>query len=347
MSFKIIIITAEKENAAGSGFSMLPHKIAGKTVLQHVTDAAQLSGAQEIVTIAENADKLPEGFFYAECNVAVIYGNMPLMTPERMETLAHTYTTEESLLHEIKCKTHKPNEEMQEQFFAVKNRIDLAKAAAIMQKRINEQHMLSGVTMINPEQTYIDCGVTIGTDTIIYPNVIIEGDTVIGENCTIGANSKITNMVIGNYVKIENSTLTSSSIGDFTTVGPYAYVRPNCKIGEHVKVGDFVETKNSVIGNNTKMSHLTYIGDADVGENINFGCGTVMVNYDGKNKARVTIEDNAFIGCNSNLIAPVTVSEGAYIAAGSTITADVPKKSLAIARARQIIKTNWTDKRDI
>lgn len=338
MNFKVIILTSEKENNKN---------IMGKTVLQHVIDAAQSCGAQECAVIRKDAEELPDGFFDGDCRVSVIFGNMPLITPEGIEMLARKYATEASLLEEIKNKTQKPNIEMQEQFTAVYNNIDLAYATAVMQRRINERHMLDGVTIINPFQTYIDCGVKIGAYTVIEPNVIVAGDTVIGGNCVIGANSKLTDMSVGNYVKIENSTLTSSSVGDYTTVGPYAYVRPNCKIGEHVKVGDFVEVKNSVIGNNTKMSHLTYVGDADIGENINFGCGTVMVNYDGKNKARVKIENNAFIGCNSNLIAPVTVSEGAYVAAGSTITDDVPERTLAIARARQVIKTNWKDKRDI
>lgn len=344
MSFKIIIIALEEDNALQSGFPMLQHTIAGKTVLQHVIDAARSSGAQEIAVLGRSMDELPDGFLNGESNVAVICGNMPLVTPEGIKSLAveHTVQTIAEAIHNIPRTM-----DGDEQFFPVDTRVDLAKATAIMQSRINERHMLNGVTVINPAQTYIDSSVEIGADTIVYPNAVIEGTTVIGENCVIGPNSHITNMSIGNHVKIENSTLTDSTIGDYTTVGPYAYVRPNCKIGEHVKVGDFVEVKNSIIGNNTKMSHLTYVGDANIGEGINFGCGTVIVNYDGKNKYRVTIENNAFIGCNSNLIAPVTISEGAYIAAGSTITDDVPKKTLAIARARQVLKTDWKDKRNL
>ena len=133
----------------------------------------------------------------------------------------------------------------------------------------------------------------------------------------------------------------NSQIGNETAVGPFAYVRPGSNIGQHVKIGDFVEIKNTNLGDNTKVSHLTYIGDSDVGQNINFGCGTVTVNYDGKNKFRTVIEDNAFIGCNSNLVAPVTIRKGAYVAAGSTITDDVPEESLALARARQVVKEGW------
>ena len=135
-----------------------------------------------------------------------------------------------------------------------------------------------------------------------------------------------------------------SNIGDNSTVGPYAYIRPNSVIGKNVKIGDFVEVKNSVIDEGTKVSHLTYIGDSDVGKNINFGCGTVTVNYDGKNKFRTTIEDDAFIGCNTNLIAPVTVKKGSYIAAGSTITKEVPEDALAVARARQQNILGWVSK---
>ena len=152
-------------------------------------------------------------------------------------------------------------------------------------------------------------------------------------------------MIIGNGVKFQASTGMDSKVGDRTTVGPYAYIRPNSNIGEDVKVGDFVEIKNSNVGNGTKISHLTYVGDTDCGERINFGCGTVTVNYDGKNKFRTVIEDDVFIGCNANLVAPVTLKKGSYVAAGSTITKDVPEDVLAVARARQQIIEGWTKKK--
>lgn len=205
--------------------------------------------------------------------------------------------------------------------------------------------MENGVTIIDPANTYIDADVTIGCDTIVYPGCVIEKNTVIGEDCKIGPNARITNMIIGNGVKFQASTGMDSKVGDRTTVGPYAYIRPNSNIGEDVKVGDFVEIKNSNVGNGTKISHLTYVGDTDCGERINFGCGTVTVNYDGKNKFRTVIEDDVFIGCNANLVAPVTLKKGSYVAAGSTITKDVPEDVLAVARARQQIIEGWTKKK--
>lgn len=199
----------------------------------------------------------------------------------------------------------------------------------------------NGVSFVDENTVYIEDSVTIGSGTVIEPNVYIKGNTVIGKNVTVGFCTEITNSKIADNVSIKHSVIIDSSIDEDTTVGPFAYIRPNCSIGKKVRVGDFVELKNSNIGDETKISHLTYVGDSDVGKNINFGCGTVTVNYDGKKKHRTVIEDNAFIGCNTNLVAPVKVGKNAYTAAGSTITEDVPENSLAIARERQTIKENW------
>ena len=230
------------------------------------------------------------------------------------------------------------------EFFGVNNRVQLAQANKIMQKRINEKHMLNGVTIIDPTDTYIADDVEIGMDTIIYPGCVLEGKTVIGDDCKIGPDTRLTDMTLAPNVTIQYTVAMESEIGSGTKVGPFAYIRPNSKIGENIKIGDFVEVKNSVIGNGTKVSHLTYIGDSDVGERINFGCGTVKVNYDGHKKFRTTIEDDVFIGCNANLVAPVTLKKGSYVAAGSTITKDVPEKSLAVARNRQTNIDGWTKK---
>lgn len=169
----------------------------------------------------------------------------------------------------------------------------------------------------------------------------MEGSIEIGNNCVIGPNTRIVNCSIGNNTEIQYSVLYDSTVGSNTSVGPFAYIRPNSKIGDNIKVGDFVEVKNASVGNNTKIAHLTYVGDADVGERVNFGCGTVVVNYDGIHKHRTTIEDDCFIGCNTNLVSPVTIRKGAYTAAGSTITDEVPADALAIARSRQVIKDGW------
>ena len=231
------------------------------------------------------------------------------------------------------------------EFLGVNTKLQLAEATAVMRKRINAHHMLNGVILTDPSATYISPGVEIGADTVILPGCMLEGQTKIGMGCTIGMHTHLTNMQVGDRVVIQNSVAVDSAIGDDTNVGPFAYIRPHSEIGRHVKVGDFVEVKNAKIGDGTKASHLTYIGDADVGAGINFGCGTVTVNYDGKNKARTVIADGAFIGCNTNLIAPVNVGKNAYIAAGSTITDDVPPCNLGIARARQVNKDGWRDKR--
>ena len=232
-----------------------------------------------------------------------------------------------------------------DELMRINDRIELATATKILQRRINTKLMLEGVTIIDPDNTFICNDAVIGIDTVIYPGTVIEGKTVIGKNVYIGPNCRLINATIGDGTDVNISTIVESSVGSNTHVGPYAYIRPGCNIGSGCKVGDFVELKKAQIGDGTKLSHLTYVGDAEVGCNVNFGCGTVVVNYDGKNKYKTVIKDNAFIGCNSNLVSPVTVNEGAYIAAGSTITDEVPKNTLAIARARQVIKENWQDRR--
>jgi len=228
-----------------------------------------------------------------------------------------------------------------EEITAVNSKEELSVANDIMRSRINREHMDNGVIIMDPRNTYIECDVIIGQDTVIYPGNVIEGTTVVGKNCVLYSNNRITNGIIGDDVTVENSVVLDSKIGDNTTVGPFAYIRPETTIGNNARIGDFVEIKKSSIGDGTKVSHLTYIGDAEVGEKCNFGCGTVVVNYDGKAKYKTTIGNNVFIGCNTNLVSPVEVEDNTYIAAGSTITEKVPEGSLAIARARQINKENW------
>ncbi|MFP4698469.1 MAG: bifunctional UDP-N-acetylglucosamine diphosphorylase/glucosamine-1-phosphate N-acetyltransferase GlmU [Eubacteriales bacterium] len=227
----------------------------------------------------------------------------------------------------------------------VNSRVQLIQAQKIIQDRINEYWMNEGVTFVDPKQAYIGKDVIIEKDVIIYPNTFIEGNSYIGEDSEIGINTKIIDSKIGVSTKIEQSVVIESEIGNNSEIGPFAYIRPQSKIGNSVKIGDFVEVKKSTIGDGTKASHLTYIGDAVVGENVNFGCGTVIVNYDGKEKHQTKIEDNVFIGCNTNLISPVTIGENAYTAAGSTINKDVPPNSLGISRSRQENKENWVKRK--
>ncbi|OCS92216.1 bifunctional UDP-N-acetylglucosamine diphosphorylase/glucosamine-1-phosphate N-acetyltransferase GlmU [Caryophanon latum] len=223
----------------------------------------------------------------------------------------------------------------------VNDRVALAEAETLMQARIQETHMRNGVTILAPNSTSISADAIIGRDTVLKPGVVIEGKTVIGEDCIIGPNSQITNSTIGERTEIKQSVLTDSVVGNDTAVGPFAHLRPQAQLGNDVKIGNFVEVKKSVIEDDSKVSHLSYIGDAKVGKGVNIGCGSITVNYDGKNKFETVIEDNVFIGCNSNLVAPVTVGAGAFVAAGSTITKDVPAESLAIARARQENKVDY------
>lgn len=229
----------------------------------------------------------------------------------------------------------------------VNSRVQLAEAERILRNRINAKHLENGVTLIDPNTTYIGVDVIIEKDTIIYPNNIIEGKTIIGEGCTILQNSRIKDSIIEDGVEIQSSVVLESKIGRNTTVGPFAYIRPASTIGEDVRIGDFVEVKKSSIGDNTKVSHLTYIGDAEVGSGCNFGCGTVVVNYDGKNKNKTIIGDNSFIGCNTNLVSPVEVESNTYIAAGSTITSKVEEGDLAIARAKQKNIKGWVEKKGL
>lgn len=226
----------------------------------------------------------------------------------------------------------------------LEDKLSLAEKYRIEKEAVNKKHMEAGVTIIDPAVTYIDSDVEIEPGAVIYPCTFLRGKTKISKGCVIGPSTTVENSAIGENTKVINSVVTDSTIGSDTNVGPFAYIRPNCNIGSNIKIGDFVEVKNSTIGDGTKVSHLTYIGDSDVGKEINFGCGTVTVNYDGKSKHRTVIEDNAFIGCNANLVAPVTIKENAFIAAGSTITDDVSENSLAIARARQVVKENWRKK---
>lgn len=208
-----------------------------------------------------------------------------------------------------------------------------------------ERLLAAGVRVVDPATTYVGPAVTVGAGTTLLPNTTLYGRTVIGSDCVIGNGTVIRDCVIGDRVSVNASQLNESVVEDDSTVGPFAYVRPHCHVGKGVKVGDFVELKNSTVGDGTKISHLTYVGDTDAGSHINFGCGTVTVNYDGEKKFRTVIGDGAFIGCNTNLVAPVTIGAGAYTAAGSTITENVPDDSLAIARERQSVKKNWVKRR--
>ncbi len=222
-----------------------------------------------------------------------------------------------------------------QQALGINDREHLARAAALMRERINVRLMRSGVTMLDPAATYIDVDVVIGPDTVLYPQSILEGSTRVGKGCLLGPSVHFVNSEIGDEVICRQSVIMESKIGDRAQVGPFAYLRPGSVIEEEVKIGDFVEIKNSTVGQGSKVSHLSYVGDAILEPGVNMGAGSIIVNYDGKKKHRTHIGRGSFVGCNSNLVAPLKIGQGAFIAAGSTITRDVPANALALSRSGQ------------
>lgn len=232
-----------------------------------------------------------------------------------------------------------------DEVLGVNDRVQLQALSDILRKRILTRLMYDGVTIMDTGTVFIDAAAEIGMDTVIYPGTIIEGRCRIGEGCTIGPNSRLVDVKIGDNTSVNSSVVLQSTIGDDVQVGPFAYIRPDSNIGNKTKIGDFVEIKKTNVGSRTKIPHLAYIGDSDVGENTNIACGVITVNYDGKVKSRTRIGSNSFVGCNVNLVAPVTVNDNSYIAAGSTITEEVPENALAIARSRQVNKEDWVIRR--
>ena len=198
-----------------------------------------------------------------------------------------------------------------------------------------------GVIMLDPTAVWVEEQVTVGNGTVLLPGTILRGNTVVGENCTIGPNVMLTDTTVENDVIINSAQVEDSILRRGCEIGPYTHIRPHCDVGEECKVGAFVQLKNCTLGKGTKMAHLTYVGDADVGERVNFGCGTITCNYDGVAKHRTVIGNDCFVGCNTNLVAPVTLADGVYTAAGSTVTQDVEADALVIARARQTVKPGW------
>lgn len=225
------------------------------------------------------------------------------------------------------------------------SRADLALLNQMARDNVLAHHRANGVDIPFTDGVVIGADVQIAPDTTILPGTVLRGNTVIGAGCEIGPNSYLIDAQIGDDCMIISSQIERSCIKNHVHIGPMSNIRPNCQIDDGVKIGDFVEIKNSVIGQTTSVSHLTYVGDSDVGARCNFGCGVVTVNYDGSKKYRTTIGDEAFIGCNTNLVAPVTVGNRVYSAAGTTITDDVPDGALVIGRAHQVIKENWASEK--
>jgi bifunctional UDP-N-acetylglucosamine pyrophosphorylase/glucosamine-1-phosphate N-acetyltransferase len=232
------------------------------------------------------------------------------------------------------------------EILGVNSRADLARVGAIVRQQVNEQLMAAGVSIVDPATTYIDAGVTVGPDTVIHPNVYLEGRTRIGSGCEILPNVRIVDGVIGDHVVINSFTvITESTVASDVRIGPFAHLRPGSDVRAGAHIGNFVELKKTVFGEGSKASHLSYLGDATIGAGVNIGAGTITCNYDGVNKNQTVIGDGAFIGSDSQLVAPVTIGEGAYVAAGSSIVEDVPPGALGIARGRQANIEGWVERK--
>ena len=228
----------------------------------------------------------------------------------------------------------------------INSQTELAEVSSVVRQRKNEELMAAGVTIDDPATTYIDAEVEVGSDTVIHPSVILEGRTVIGARCELHSGVRVIDSTVGDDVTVNNfCVITESRVADGARIGPFAHLRPATSVGTGARVGNFVELKKAVLGARAKANHLSYIGDATVGEEVNLGAGTITVNYDGTTKHQTTVEDAAFVGCGTQLVAPVTVGRGAYVAAGSCITDDVPPGALSIARGRQENKEGWVAKR--
>lgn len=224
------------------------------------------------------------------------------------------------------------------------DRIALAEANSLMRKRINQFHMMNGVTLLDPASTYIETDVEIGSDTIIEGNVSLKGQSKIGSNVFIGSSSEIVDSILEDNTKVVRSVIEGSVLKKGADAGPFAHLRPKSELGENAHVGNFVEVKAATLGEGVKAGHLTYVGDAEIGREVNLGAGVIFINYDGQNKFKSKIDDYAFIGSNSDIIAPIHIGKNAIVAAGSTINQDIPEDALALGRARQVVKEGYAQR---
>ncbi|MBM7663421.1 bifunctional UDP-N-acetylglucosamine pyrophosphorylase/glucosamine-1-phosphate N-acetyltransferase [Bacillus mesophilus] len=325
---KATILTAHAEDPTGYGRIIRQSNGDVKRIVEHKDASEEERTVKEINTGTYCFDN--EALFQALDKVSNDNVQGEYYLPDVIEILKNEGETVSAFQTERFAET-----------LGVNDRVALAQAEKTMRERINRQHMVNGVTIIDPSNTYISAETIIGSDTTILPGTTLLGKTEIGTDCIIGPNSEIKDCRIGNQTTIRQSVAHNSSIGSEVAIGPFAHIRPDSQISDEVKIGNFVEVKKASFGKGSKASHLSYIGDAKVGADVNLGCGSITVNYDGKRKFETIIEDGAFVGCNSNLIAPVTIGKNAYVAAGSTINNNVPEEALSIARARQTNKENY------
>lgn len=316
------LLTAEFEDPTGYGriakdkdgnfLSIVEHKDCTKEQLE-IKEIYSGTGIFNALKLKKYLDKLDTNNTQGELYLTDIY---EIMRKEALKV--STYILEDNI-----------------EIMGLNNKVQLAEVEKEMRKRINEEYMLQGVIMENPESITIEKDVKIGMDTVIEQNVKILGNTEIGSNCHIGMNSQIVDATIKDEVKIYSSFIEKAIVENGADIGPFARLRPNAHIMDKVHIGNFVEVKNATVGKNTKAGHLIYIGDADIGERVNVSCGVIFANYDGKNKFRAKVGDDAFLGSNVNIVAPVEIANKAFLAAGSTITKNVEEGQLSIERAEQ------------
>ncbi len=311
-------------------------------------EAGRVSG------VVEDRDLMPEQRDIREVN-AGIYLVDAVFLRKNLRRLTTSNTQQEYYLPDLVQLAYSQGEKVTalthvdpDEVMGVNNRIELARANSIMRERILRDLMLGGVTFVDPSASYVDYGVRVGRDTTVYPNVHLEGDTTVGKGCLVEEGVKIKDSLVGDDSVIRSfSIIESSSIGSSVSVGPFARIRPCSRIHDRARIGNFVEVKKSVIGEGSKANHLSYIGDAVVGRDVNIGAGAITCNYDGRKKYTTVIEDGAFIGSDSQLVAPVVVGTCAYIGSGSTITKDVPPGSLALSRAGERVIEGWVERRGL
>ncbi|HLS35633.1 MAG TPA: bifunctional UDP-N-acetylglucosamine diphosphorylase/glucosamine-1-phosphate N-acetyltransferase GlmU [Bacillota bacterium] len=325
---KATILTAEAPNPTGYGRIIRNEENQVQRIVEEADTTSEERLVQEINTGTFCFDN--RALFHALQNVSNDNAQGEYYITDVIEILKNEGETVEAYLTFDFDET-----------IGINDRVALAEAEKILKRRINEAHMRNGVTIIDPENSYIGPDVEISQDVVIHPGVVITGKTYIKSHVEIGPHSEIENCTIGEHTLITQSVVKDSVIGKRNYIGPYAHIRPGSKIADDVRVGNFVELKKTSLGDHTKVGHLSYVGDTQVGSNVNLGCGTITVNYDGVEKHETVIGDHAFIGCNTNLIAPVEIGDGAFTAAGSTITKNVPEDALSIARSKQVNKEGY------
>ncbi|MBV9493764.1 MAG: bifunctional UDP-N-acetylglucosamine diphosphorylase/glucosamine-1-phosphate N-acetyltransferase GlmU [Acidobacteria bacterium] len=338
----------DEHDRNGNALTLLTMKLANPASYGRILR----DGDNSVIAIVEAKDATPEQKQIDEVNAGIyVFDSAPLV--ENLRNLSTDNAQGEYYLTDVLGMLRNSGQRVGAvivddpvEALGVNSRSDLANVEGEIQKRVVEKLMANGVTFRNPATVVIDSTVSIGADTIVYPFVTIEGQTTIGEGCLIEPGVHLNNVTIGDDVHVKTGTVAeNATIEDEAAVGPYAHLRPGTHLGKHVKVGNFVETKKARFGAGAKASHLSYIGDAEIGADVNIGAGTITCNYDGVNKNTTVLEDGVFIGSDTQLIAPVRVGKGAYVGAGSTITKDVPADALALSRTPQRIVDGWAAKK--